>query len=127
MLPPWRAGRWDRVEGCHRSTLSALFEFCTRGEHSLILQNEVDKLKIPRDALAEGNFKGHLAEKLMGLGDPRLPGCGMTAEDIGASLGVLAARGPSALSRPCDRGGSGDSRCRGPGGSGTISEGKTPH
>lgn len=66
---------------------TALFEFCTRWEHSLILQNEADKLKILRDALAEGNFKGHLAEKLMRLGDPRSPGCGMRAEDTGASWG----------------------------------------
>ena len=53
----------------------------------MILQNEADKLKILRDALAEGNFKGHLAEKLMRLGDPRPPGCGMRAEDTGASWG----------------------------------------
>ena len=55
----------------------------------------MDKVKILRDALAEENFKGHLAEKLTRLGDPRLPGCRMSTEDTGASLGVLAGPGSS--------------------------------
>lgn len=57
----------------------------------------MDKVKILRDALAEENFKGHSAEKLMRLGDPRLPGCGMSAEDAGASLGILAGPGSSCI------------------------------
>lgn len=43
MLPsPGEPGGWDRVERCHRSTC---LSFC-QWEHSLILQNEADKLKI---------------------------------------------------------------------------------